>query len=133
MGQAPSSLTLELEAMAAIGLVLSDLPDPAARLRVLKWATERFAAELEAAPQVLVADPAPVQDISSDPALAVDSLDEMFVTVSDETDDDLGEFAAPAPGGALAPTAPQAPLEVVIRSFAQDFQRFVEEWNGATA
>ena len=50
-------------------------------------------------------------------------------------DDDLGEFAGPGPcqSEARLPEAPHQRIDVMIRSFAEDFQRFVEEWNGATA
>jgi hypothetical protein len=137
MEQSSRSFTPELEAMAAIGQILCDLPDPASRQRVLQWAVERFAAEraVTSSYAALEAVPAsPVQEAGGDPALAIGSLDEMFViTTFAEMDEDLSEFAGPAPIAAPAPVEPRQPLDVMIRSFAQDFQRFAEEWNGATA
>jgi len=112
--------------MAAIGRALTGLTDPSARQRVLKWATERFAIEKPLAPELFAA---PVTPVAADPALAVDSLNDMFAA---EPQDD--EFEAFDPYAAPAP-APEAklPLDVVVRSFAEDFQRFAEEWNAATA
>jgi len=121
MEQAPTLLTLELQAMAAIGQALGDLTNPAARQRVLNWAAERFAA-----------------DGTASPALAVDSLNDMFKSAAphEHEDDACGEFAAfGASDTVAAPAAlsPALPLDVVLRSFAEDFQRFTEEWNGAAA
>ena len=141
MEQALNSLKTELEAMAAVGQVLGELSDPAARQRVLKWAAERYAFESVTPGRVraLATLPFLASEPIADPALTIDSLDEMFagsvaeVAVTSDVDDDLGEFAGPASLAATTPEAPRQPLDVMIRSFAQDFQRFVEEWNGATA
>jgi hypothetical protein len=70
--------------------------------------------------------------------LTIDSLDEMFTSAVPDVEltldlDDLAEFGQPAPITAPVSEAPRQPLDVMIRSFAQDFQRFVEEWNGAAA
>ncbi len=125
-----NSLTQELDAMAAIGQLLGDLTDLAARQRVLHWATERFAPGTLSSPQPSseLASPEPV---AADPALAVDSLDDMFAivggaTVGGDFDSDFALFEPDVETSKL-------PIEVVVRSFAADFQRFTEEWNGATA
>lgn len=136
MDESRSSLAQELEAMAAVGQVLSGLTDPAARLRVLKWAAERFdAVESGPVPEILAslsasaAAPAPVP-VAADPGLAVDSLNDMFVVAPIDDDDDLGVFDADS---AAAESVKHLPLEVVVRSFAEEFHRFAEEWNRATA
>jgi hypothetical protein len=113
MEQEPDSLTREVDAMAVIGQVLSKLTDPAARQRVLKWAAERFAVDgapvAQTAVSPRVARPAPV-----DPGLTIDSLDDMFAIAAPEV-------------------VSNPPVESVLQSFAADFQRFADDWNGATA
>jgi len=139
MEQAPNALKTELEAMAAVGQVLGELSDPAARQRVLKWASERYALQSVTAPKPAVAALASFAPATNDPGLTIDSLDDMFVGAVGEVaamsavDDDLREFAGPEPVSVHVQETPRQPLDVMIRSFAQDFQRFVEEWNGATA
>jgi hypothetical protein len=134
---AGNSLIQELEAMAALGQVLGDLTDLAARQRVLEWAARRFAVEgvvtpEPSAPQLASLEPL-VNPLVNDPALAVDSLSDMFVAcTAADPDDDLREFGAPDETPASAPDEKKLPLEVVLRSFAADFQRLAEEWNGAT-
>ena len=120
--------------MAAIGQALGDLPDAAARQRVLKWAAERFAIENGDEAAVAVA-PAAVSS-SNDTDLAVDSLNDMFAAQVSVIDDDLGEFAAPAVVVASVPAPVETqkqPLEAVLRSFAAEFRAFADEWNGAAA
>ena len=113
------SLQLELDAMAAIGQALGRLSDHAARQRVLAWAAERFAVAVSAAPAAPGTTPtaAPVRP-AADAGLSIDSLDDMFVE----------EPEAPADRASDG-----RPLDVMLRSFSTDFQRFVDEWNGATA
>jgi hypothetical protein len=134
---ADNLLTCELEAMAAIARVVGTLPDDRARQRVLRWACERFHVEgLKAIvsasallPDGVFADlPAPADD----PALRLDSLEDMFQTPTPRSDhhgdhDDL-VIADPAPK--TVDTAKQ-PVEAVLRSFVAEFQRFAEEWSGA--
>src|SRR5437763_16396301 len=83
MEPADNLLTCELGAMAAIARVIGTLPDDAARQRVLRWACERF--QVEALKAIVSASallpdgafaemPAPADD----PALRLDSLDDIF-------------------------------------------------------
>ena len=130
----PDPLTQELDAMAAIGQVLGKLTDPAARQRVVRWAADRFAAGeaggTEAAPSVA---PRETFDgpVAADPSLAVDALGDMFAGRTHanavDIDDDLS-VDEPADRDAA-----RQPIEAVLRSFAADFQRFAEAWNGAAA
>ena len=127
--------------MAAIGRALGDLTDPAARQRVLKWAAERFGGEPLVVPAravpavaiqaVAVADP----QLTVDADLSVDSLNDMFATATQDVDDDLGEFAAPAAQVQAQPVEEmqKLPLETLLRSRASDFRAFADEWNGAAA
>jgi hypothetical protein len=136
-----NSLAQELDAMAAVGQILGTLTDPAARQRVLNWATERFASESETPSGASEFLPTPVSSALevTDPALAVDSLDDMFAIVAGDVGGDAGLcgdfdlFDEAEPQASNEPKMPKLPIEVVVRSFAADFQRFTEEWNGATA
>ena len=127
MEQATNSLSKEIEAMAAIGRALGDLTDPAARQRVLRWACERFA--LDAPAQAAAAVPA-VATVTSpaDADLTVDNLTDMFAVDASANDDDSLSLEPRA-----VVETEKTSLETAIRSFAADFQRFADEWNGAAA
>jgi len=135
MEPADSLLTCELEAMAALGRVLGTLPDDAARKRVLRWACERFGLEQSAVaalvPEGVMAKAVSVAD---DPMLKLDSLDDMFQKASSH-DDDLTIPESELAHAAAENSTDQSrqPVETVLRSFVKEFQRFAEEWNGATA
>ena len=120
-----NSLSQELDAMAAIGQLLGGLTDLAARQRVLNWATERFAPGSASSPKPF-SEPVSPEPVTADPALAVDSLHDMFMGEAGDIDSDFALFEPDEETSKL-------PIEVVVRSFAADFQRFAEEWNGASA
>jgi hypothetical protein len=63
----------ESTAIVAIGKALSALPDPEARLRVLRWANERFSA-----PAPIAAAPAADAVIAGDPMLSLDGVHAFF-------------------------------------------------------
>src|SRR4029078_5589732 len=98
MEPADNQLSSELDAMAAICRVLGTLPDDAARQRVLRWACERFGLEpVQAAallPEGLFAEA--VGSVADDPALKLDSLDDMFEMASPDNDDLVLPAAPPA-------------------------------------
>ncbi len=124
------NLMSELEAMAVIGRVLGTLPDDTARQRVLRWACERFGIDSIPEASLLADGAAPNAEIApaDDPALKLGSLEDMFEMASPEHDDLAIVDAPPAP-----PNDAKQPVEVVLRSFVAEFQRFAKEWNGATA
>ena len=64
----------ESSAIVAIGKVLSALPDAEARVRVLRWANERFNAPADVTGQA----PAAAQAAAADPMLSVDGLLSFF-------------------------------------------------------
>jgi hypothetical protein len=136
MDPGDNQLSSELEAMAAIGRVLSGLPDEAARQRVLHWACERFGVDAAAIASLLPEGVfAEAVNIADDPALKLDSLDDMFEMAAPDGDDLTIPAAAvtvsePAPATA---DASRQPVEAVLKSFVAEFQRFAEEWSGATA
>jgi hypothetical protein len=112
--------------MAVIGQALGELTDPAARQRVLRWAQERFAVEAVSDSVSAIAG-TPAAAANAD--LGVDGLNEMFTASVESEDDSL--LLEPRP--AVLAQAEKTSLETTIRSFAADFQRFADEWNGAAA
>jgi len=121
-------LMTELEAMAVISRVLETLPDAAARQRVLRWAAERIGADAVAFSAVATKKTAVA--VADDPGLKVDSLEDMFgkpVAAEDDLRVVVDEPILAVPNTSTAPVAD------VLRSFAAEFQRFAEEWNGAAA
>ena len=135
MEPADSQLTSELEAMAALGRVLGTLPDDAARKRVLRWACERFGLE-QSAVAALVPEGMMAKAVSpaDDPMLKLDSLDDMFQMSAPDNDDlTIPETESAHAAPASSPDQSRQPVETVLRSFVKEFQRFAEEWSGATA
>jgi len=125
-----SSLAQEIEAMAEIGRIMGDLPDPAVRQRVLRWVCERFSLQVvESTAESAATGTAPV----ADPALSVESLNEMFIVTTVDANDDTLALESPEMPEMLSAEVDKQPLESVLRSFAADFQRFADEWNGAAA
>ena len=119
-------VTAEIEAMRAIGAALRQLPDQAARARVLRWAAERFAVDASAA-EPLMASAAPMMTTSegadrlrssaNDPTLAVESLYDLFPQL---------ERDQPQPTGDHVPHQ-----ESIVREFVTDFQRLARDWQTA--
>src|SRR5215831_8827883 len=122
-------LMTELEAMAVISRLLETLPDTAARQRVLRWAAERAGVDaLTFSTAVGVMATTPAVNPADDPALKIDSLEDMFGKTSPVEDDFAVVVDEPV---AATPDTSKAPVADVLRSFAEEFQRFAEEWNGA--
>ena len=71
-----------------------------------------------------------VTKIADDPALKLDSLEDIFQMAAPDNDDLALPNLQPA---APAADASKQPVEAVLRSFVAEFQRFAEEWSGATA
>jgi hypothetical protein len=118
-------LGLELEAMSTIGRALDAIEDPALRQRILNWALERWGGDRSLLPQAEAPGQVSTRHPASDPALSVDSIDELF-----------GEGPVEArPGTApeilVTEPAAKAPVESMLQSLAADFQRLADEWNGA--
>jgi hypothetical protein len=109
----------ELAAMQRIAMALSDVPDIRIRLRVMRWAMERFLAT--AVPQTTApAAPAQAAAVASfDTTLDVADLHEFFVNDTvDSDDDDCTEPAAED----TQPAAEES-IESMLKSFVTDFQR----------
>jgi hypothetical protein len=126
-------LMTELEAMAVISRVLETLSDSATRQRLLRWAAERAGVEAVAFSKGLeVTTTSPVR-AADDPALKLDSLEDMFDTAAPIEDDLTVVVDEPIASLPVPPETSKAPVADVLRSFAAEFQRFAEEWNGAAA
>jgi len=138
------AVTAELEAMHAIAAVLARVRDPRVRLRVLRWATDRFqpTTALHAVPQTLAAAGAAA---AHDPTLAVETLYELFdMPAADDALDEVFEMperqrapvqnVASTPDPASEPRKPReepARLDTLVRGFAAEFQRLAVEWQRA--
>ena len=119
-------LGVELEAMATIGRALDSIEDPALRQRILNWAVERWGEQQSLVSNAGETPARPASSgIASDPALAVDSIDDLFT-------DGAVEARPGKPPEILVPEKPaKAPVESMLQSLAADFQRLADEWNGA--
>jgi hypothetical protein len=142
----PEEISAELEAMQAIGLAFSQLQDPMARARVLRWATARFEIPVETPPGPVSVKAARVAESPMD--LTLDGVDEMFdppaVTLEgvQEMFDPWAVTLRPAnlhledtePPHVSRDTAhlqnihcegaDSEPLDSLMRALATDFQRF---------
>jgi hypothetical protein len=115
----PDELGIELEAMSTIGRALEAIEDIALRRRILNWAVERWGVDRFRSSSVEPQASHAAIPLANDPALAVDSIGELFVTHARAS-------AAPQGQG----PAGKAPVESMLQSLAEDFQRLADEWNG---
>ena len=144
------AVSAELAAMHAIAAALARVRDPQARLRVLRWATDRFQPSTTAGVPPQAADTAMIAAIAEqDPALAVENLYDLFESsASNDTLDDMCDmFETPASASAALAVATPAPepaceprkhareeparLDTLVRGFASEFQRLAMEWQSA--
>lgn len=150
------NMTDEIEAIRAVGRALAQLPDVASRVRVLRWAAERFEidATLGAAAAGFVHHAAQANE-AADPMLSVDGLQDLFKArvappVNDSADDlrlestdDLTlettsglelESAAHLALETQPMPAPAEPhFESTVHTFVSDFQRLALDWQTAFA
>jgi len=126
-------LGVELEAMSRIGRALEAIDDVALRQRILQWAVERWGVDRSRsdAPGATV-EPQPRQAAGShanDPALSVDSIDDLFGDSPVEARPVVAPKAQTS--GPVPAAAGKTPVESMLQSLAADFQRLADEWNGA--
>jgi hypothetical protein len=117
-----SDVTTELAAMQRVAMALGDLRDEQARLRVIRWAMQRYFPAVAAE----TVSPAPVAASSlpaSDATLEVDSLTDFFVrdTVVLDDDDCMPQPSKPAV---------REPIESMVKGFVADFQQLAAAWQG---
>lgn len=142
------AVSAELDAMQAIAAALARVPDPQARLRVLRWAAARFQPPAAAALPQQPADAAALAAIANaDARLAIDSLHDLFdAPLPDDPLDDVSEMfetpvrasaalaaaaPKPAPEARKQPREEPARLDTLVRGFASEFQRLAMEWQSA--
>jgi hypothetical protein len=118
-------LSLELEAMFTIGRALDSIDDPALRQRILNWAFERWGGDRARAAAVDAPAGIATRNPANDPALSIDSIEELF------SDTPVEARPGTAPEILVAAPAAKAPVESMLQSLAADFQRLADEWNGA--
>ena len=140
------AVSAELAAMHAIAAALARVRDPQARLRVLRWATDRFQPSTTAGVPPQAADTAMIAAIAEqDPTLAVENLYDLFE--SSASNDMCDMFETPASASAALAVATPAPepaceprkhareeparLDTLVRGFASEFQRLAMEWQSA--
>ncbi|HEV8346952.1 MAG TPA: hypothetical protein VGQ16_10280 [Vicinamibacterales bacterium] len=137
-------MTDEVEAIRTIGRALAQLPDAASRVRVMRWASERFqidvavvaarAASAATAPHAAVAR----QQDMHDPTLSMEGLSDFFPANTDtdrdrrddadvmmaaaELDDEAPLFVDPEPA-VTSPREETPRFESMVRSLVSDFQR----------
>jgi len=134
------NMTEEVEAIRAVGRALAQLPDAAARVRVMRWAAERFQIETTVA-AVAVASASPVTTATvkpPDPTLSMDGVTELFPAPADPNR--VKALAATSltltaePVAALAPHVEEIPpvqetpqAGSMLHSFVSDFQRLAND------
>ena len=135
----PEEVNTELDAMQAVGLALSNLHDPRARARVLRWATERFEIDVETPPGPVFGKAARVAASPMD--LTLEGVDEMFdpwpvtlrpanLQVEDTEPPHVSRDAAHLQN-IHCEAADSEPLDSLMRGLATDFQRFAVDWQRA--
>jgi hypothetical protein len=108
---------LELAAMHAVGIAIGELRDHDARLRILRWAMERFHPAFAKAPKST-----PVRQAAiADPNVSMENFD--------------GLYANDAPVVNVGPQSrrsePEPELGSLVQDFVADFRQFASEWQGA--
>jgi hypothetical protein len=144
----PDEVEAELDAMQAVGLALSHLPDPKARARVLRWATERFELQIETPSGPVAGKPVlvvtrPIDHVTRpiDQSMTLEGVHEMFDTPVAALRPANLHLEAPEPALVSRDAAPPQnihreaadtePLDSLMRGLATDFQRFAIEWQRA--
>ena len=125
------NVTDEVEAIRAVGRALAQLPDAASRVRVLRWASERFQIDVTVgAVNVTATSHAAMIERAEahDPTLSMDGVHQLFPAVVDDYDsaivDDAPLFVEIEPIAVEAPRAGETPrLESMVSTFVSDFRR----------
>jgi hypothetical protein len=107
----------EINVMRVVGRALAQLPDAQSRMRVLRWATERF--QVVPTASVLSSTPDPLPH-SADQALSVDGMEGLFADAGDVVE--VRKVAAPT-----RRAVPER-LESLVEGFVSDFQRVAIQW-----
>jgi hypothetical protein len=132
------NMTDEVEAIRAVGRALAQLSDDASRVRVLRWAAERF--QIDATVSVARSTASSVNTANldaTDPTLSMDGLHELFPAVSADDDRTLNAhspmMASEPADELLAHVEEMPPVEgapqpdSMLHSFVNDFQRLAND------
>jgi hypothetical protein len=154
--QGPDALSVELIAICAVGKALASVEDPEARLRVLRWANERFQPVLDAPPHAQLPAPrpsppaVPALRLAPEPDLTVDGLDDLFAQptapgpakITEDSGvvlsvaEDLSDLYEPSTGPARPPLLhlvprEELPFDQAMAEFVESFQRLTLECQSA--
>ena len=143
-------LDVEIIAICAVGKALASLEDPEARMRVLRWANERFQLALTAPLQAPAPAPAPLSapsaalHLAPAPDLTVDGLADLFEGSADPPPEEMAEDrgvsgdaedlsdlyeppSAPVPSPLRFVLREELPFDQVVADFVDTFQRLARE------
>ena len=112
----PDDIEMELAAMDAVGTAIGELRDADARLRILRWATERFDPHFSRTPKNSLMPQAARADLDD---VSVDNLDGLF-------DNDAPVVNAGTQSGRSQPE-----LGSLFRDFVSEFQQLASEMQGS--
>ncbi len=137
----PEEVSAELDAMQAVGLALSHLPDPKASARVLRWATERFEIHAETPTGTGGGKAVRAATRPIDQSMTLEGVREMFEAPAaalrpanlhlDAIEPPHASRDAAQPLNIHCEAADSEPLDSLMRGLATDFQRFAVEWQRA--
>lgn len=124
-----TDVSTELAVMQAVGNALAQLPDNEARVRVLRWATDRVRRSQSHSSLVAVPSdtPAPAPRRSSDPMLSLDGVSDLFPNFGVHIRQDLDEDDGLSFTG-FGKEETVEPLDALIRSLASDLGEFAIAW-----
>jgi hypothetical protein len=144
-------LSVELIALCAVGKALASLEDPEARLRVLRWANERFQpastapAQAAAPAEEPAPAPPPALRLAPEPDAAVDGLDDLFEEPVNRPPTEIAADSCGVPGDAedlsdlyelpSEPSRPplhlvtreELPFDQLVDDFVDSFRRLTRE------
>jgi hypothetical protein len=130
----------ELVAMQTVGSALSRLKDPGARMRVLRWACDRFEvadvlAQLQATPTAGRQVAAAPAEAEGDADLTMEGVELFYTTEEIAKPEETEAATVGAAPVAVVPAAIAAPgdagLDSMVRGFVSDFQEIALEWQRA--
>ena len=133
----PDDIEMELAAMDAVGTAIGELRDADARLRILRWATERFDPHSARTPKNSLMPQAARADLDD---VSVDNLDGLFESDapvvkigprSMESIDEPFEIDAPVVNTAPQSGRSQPGLDSLFRDFVAEFQQLASEIQSA--
>jgi len=121
--QPDNDLTVELDALQAIGQALARVQDPKTRRRIIHWANERFCEAVETPVEIR-------QSPEDDPALTVDGV-ELFGETAPPDEMDVSITSTVEAITAVDTSGDDQSLDSLLRAFAGDIRRLATLWQSA--